>query len=223
LSSDTIAGMALHKATIVAKALEILNREGLDGVTLRRLASELNVQAASLYWHVQSKRELLDEMAEEMLRSHFVSYDPPGSTTPWQTWLMEIAHTLRDALLAYRDGGLVVAGVNPNRAKTFAKLGAFLLTTLHETYGLELEVAGVLVATVLLYTWAAVIEEQTSPPLEEVVQKGPALQQYLSAAMVEELSRLNKPGRTAISFFDQGLGLIITGADKTGQERRQTF
>jgi TetR/AcrR family tetracycline transcriptional repressor len=205
--------MGLQKVTIVAKALELLNRDGLDGVTLRRVASELNVQAASLYWHVQSKRELLDEMAEEMLRSHFVSYDAPDRAIPWQTWLMEIAHTLRDALLAYRDGGLVVAGVNPNRAKTFAKLGAFVLTTLHETYGLELEVAGVLCATVLLYTWASVIEEQTSPPVEELVKKGPALLQYLSAAMVQELSRLNRPGRTATSFFDQGLGLIIAGVE----------
>jgi TetR/AcrR family transcriptional regulator, tetracycline repressor protein len=218
MSSGTIAGMGLHKATIVAKALEILNRDGLEGVTLRRVASELNVQAASLYWHVQNKRELLDEMAEEMLRSHFVSYDPPDSTTPWQTWLVEVAHILRGALLAYRDGGLVAAGVNPNRAKTFAKLGAYLLTTLRQTYNLELEVAGALVATIFLYTWASVIEEQTSPPLEEIVQKGPALQQYLSVAMIQELSRLNGPGRTAISFFDQGLRLIIAGADKMEQE-----
>lgn len=207
--------MALQKAAIVAKALEILNRDGLEGVTLRRVASELNVRAASLYWHVQNKRELLDEMAEEMLRSHFVSYDTPDPTTPWQTWLVEIVHTLRNALLAYRDGGLVIAGVNPNRAKTFARLGAFLLTTLYETYHLDLEVAGTLVATVLLYTWAAVIEEQTAPPLEEIVKKGPAIQQYLSAAMLQKLSRLNRPGRTATSFFDQGLELIIAGVDKT--------
>ncbi len=164
--------MALQKETIVAKALEILNRDGLDGVTLRRVAAELQVKAASLYWHVQSKRDLLDEMAEAMVSSHFVSYETPGGNTPWQSWLMEIVNRLRDALLAYRDGGLVVAGVNPNRARTFARLGAFILTTLHETYGLDLERAGVLCATVLLYTWASVIEEQTSPPLEEIAKRG---------------------------------------------------
>jgi TetR/AcrR family tetracycline transcriptional repressor len=215
--------MALQKATIVAKALEILNRDGLDGVTLRRVASELQVKAASLYWHVQSKRELLDEMAEEMLRTQFVSYDPPDPNTPWQSWLMGMANRLREALLGYRDGGLVVAGVNPNRAKTFAKLGAFLLTTLRQTYGLDLEVAGVLCATVLLYTWASVIEEQTSPPLEEVVKKGPAILQYLPATMVQELSDLDTPGRSAQRFFNQGLHIIIAGAEKTWQERTQTF
>ncbi|GHO99620.1 TetR family transcriptional regulator [Reticulibacter mediterranei] len=216
--------MGLQKETIVTKALEILNRDGLEGVTLRRVAAELQVKAASLYWHVQNKRELLDEMAEVMLRTRLSSYDPPDKSIPWQTWLVDIANRLRDALLAYRDGGLVVAGVNPNRAKTFARLGAFLLTTLHQTYGLELESAGILCTTVLLYTWASVIEEQTSPPMEEIVRKGPAIQQYLSEAMLQELSQLNRrPERTTTSFFNQGLQLIIAGAEKTWQERTQTL
>jgi TetR/AcrR family tetracycline transcriptional repressor len=211
--------MGLQKETIVTKALEILNRDGLEGVTLRRVATELQVKAASLYWHVQNKRELLDEMAEVMLRAQFSSYEPPERSVPWQTWLMDIANRLREALLAYRDGGLVVAGINPNRAKTFARLGAFLLTTLHETYGLELERAGVLCATVLIYTWASVIEEQTSPPMEEIAKKGPSIQQYLSATMLQELSQLNsRPARTMASYFNQGLQMIIAGAEKPWQE-----
>jgi TetR/AcrR family tetracycline transcriptional repressor len=209
--------MALQKEAIVEKALEILNREGLDGVTLRRIASELHVKAASLYWHVRNKRELLDDMAEEMLRSRFASYDPPERNIPWQAWLTGTANKLRETLLAYHDGGLVVAGANPNRAKTFAKLGAFLLTTLCETYDLDLEVAGILCSTVLVYTWASVIEEQTSPPLEELLKKGPAILQYLSPTMLHELSSLSASGKTATDFYNQGLGLIIAGVEKTGQ------
>jgi len=184
------------------------------------VAAALNVQAASLYWHVRSKRELLDEMADEMLRSHFLSYETPDPTmTTWQSWLVGIAQGLREVLLAYRDGGLVVAGVNPNRAKTFARLGAFMLTTLRQTYGLELEMAGILCPTVLLYTWASVIEEQTSPPMEELVKNGPAIVQYLPPAMITDLSRLITTTRTATYFFTQGVQLIIAGAEKTIQQR----
>jgi TetR/AcrR family transcriptional regulator, tetracycline repressor protein len=212
--------MALQKEAIVAKALEILNRDGLDGVTLRRVAAELDVQAASLYWHVRNKRELLDEMADEMLRSHFLSYETPDPTvTPWQNWLLGIALGLREVLLAYRDGGLVVAGVNPNRAKTFARLGAFMLTTLRQTYELELGVSGILCPTVLVYTWASVIEEQTSPSMEELVKHGPAIFQYLSPTMIADISRLTTTGRTAADFFTLGVQLIIAGAEKTLQER----
>ena len=64
------------------------------------------------------------------------------------------------------------------------------------------------------------IEEQTSPPMEEVVKKGLAMQQYLSASLVQELSHLRKPGRTAKSFFNQGLEIIIAGAEKNWQERK---
>ena len=209
--------MRLQKERIVAKALELLNRDGLEGVTLRRVAAELHVKAASLYWHMKNKRELLDEMAEQMLQDRFGNYDLPDRNTPWQVWLMEVANRLRGALLAFRDGGLVVAGVNPNRAKTFARLGAFLLTTLHQTYGLDLEIAGVLCPTVLIYTWASVIEEQTSPTLEEMVKKGPAIQQYMSEAMIRELSGLMNPGKTSVDFFNQGLELIISGAEIKSQ------
>ena len=209
--------MGLTKEEIVHKALEILNRDGLEGVTLRRVAAELHVKAASLYWHMKNKRELMDEMAEEMVRSHFERYDPPDRKTPWQTWLRDVAHGLREALLAYRDGGLVVAGVNPNRAKTFARLGAYLLTTLRQTYGLDLEVAGVLTPTMIVYTWGSVIEEQTSPPLEEIARQGPALQQYLPETVLKELSGLSISGKTTADYFNQGLALIIAGAEKAGR------
>jgi TetR/AcrR family tetracycline transcriptional repressor len=210
--------MTLQKEAIVAKALEILNRDGLEGVTLRRVAAQLNVQAASLYWHVRNKRELLDEMADEMLRSHFLSYETPDPiANPWQSWLLGIAQGLREVLLSYRDGGLVVAGANPNRAKTFARLGAYMLTTLRQTYGLDLELAGILCPTVLLYTWASVIEEQTSPPLEDLMKNGPAILQYLPLTMITDLSRLSTTGRTASTFFTQGVELIIAGAEKTLQ------
>ncbi len=45
---------------IVTRACAILDAEGLDGLTLRRLAGELGVGAASVYWHVDDKDELLE-------------------------------------------------------------------------------------------------------------------------------------------------------------------
>ena len=41
---------------------------GLDGLTLRAIAKELDVQAPALYWHFKNKQALLDEMATEMFR-----------------------------------------------------------------------------------------------------------------------------------------------------------
>ena len=53
----------LDRERIVRRALDLLDEAGLDGLTVRRLASDLGVQDAALYWHVPSKAALLDEMA----------------------------------------------------------------------------------------------------------------------------------------------------------------
>ncbi|HEX8806526.1 MAG TPA: TetR family transcriptional regulator, partial [Candidatus Aquilonibacter sp.] len=58
----------LSRETIVQAALELLNELGIDGLTVRALASRLGVRAPTLYWHVKNKQELLDEMATEVWR-----------------------------------------------------------------------------------------------------------------------------------------------------------
>lgn len=64
----------IDRRQVVDTALRLLNEVGLDGLTLRRIAKELNVQAPALYWHFKNKQELLDEMATEMFRRMTVSW-----------------------------------------------------------------------------------------------------------------------------------------------------
>ncbi|MEO8394207.1 MAG: TetR family transcriptional regulator, partial [Chloroflexota bacterium] len=59
--------MRLNKDQIVRTALQLLDRDGLEGVTLRRLGKELGVQAPAIYWHVANKETLLDELANIIL------------------------------------------------------------------------------------------------------------------------------------------------------------
>ena len=56
----------LDKGTVIAAALELLNEVGMDNLTTRKLAERLKVQQPALYWHFQSKRALLDALAEAM-------------------------------------------------------------------------------------------------------------------------------------------------------------
>ncbi|WP_020494912.1 TetR/AcrR family transcriptional regulator [Sciscionella marina] len=56
----------LSGSVIKAKALEILDSEGLDGLTMRRIATALGVRAASLYGHVATKDELLDSLVDDL-------------------------------------------------------------------------------------------------------------------------------------------------------------
>ena len=56
----------LTRERLVEAALELINQEGLDALSMRALADRLDVKAASLYWHVRDRRELLELLAESI-------------------------------------------------------------------------------------------------------------------------------------------------------------
>src|SRR6266498_5119399 len=59
----------LTRQTMIETALLLLDEVGLDGLTVRRLAAELGVQSPSLYWHIRTKQELLDGMADTIVQA----------------------------------------------------------------------------------------------------------------------------------------------------------
>jgi TetR/AcrR family tetracycline transcriptional repressor len=106
--------VALTRQQVVRTAVALLDEVGLEGLTLRRLATELGVQAPTLYWHVRDKRELLDLMAEAIVVD-LAPHRPasPRHGQPWWEWLAEGSRTMYRALLSHRDAALVVAGNRP--------------------------------------------------------------------------------------------------------------
>jgi AcrR family transcriptional regulator len=66
----------LTRDRIVRAAIELIEREGSDALSMRRVAAELGVAVMSLYNHVPSKAALLDAMAERILAGVIVADDP---------------------------------------------------------------------------------------------------------------------------------------------------
>jgi AcrR family transcriptional regulator len=75
----------------VATAVELLDGEGVDGLTMRRLADRLGSGAMSLYWHVHNKEEVFDLALNSVLE-----YREPPQTVEFQDWRAEVAHMLED-------------------------------------------------------------------------------------------------------------------------------
>jgi TetR/AcrR family tetracycline transcriptional repressor len=96
---------------IVDAALELLNKEGLDRLSTRRLAKELNIQGPSLYHHFHNKAELLGYMAASMVQRTLM---PLNQNVPWDRWLWTLAHATREMVLACRDGARLLASSYPN-------------------------------------------------------------------------------------------------------------
>jgi TetR/AcrR family tetracycline transcriptional repressor len=93
---------------MIETGLRLLGEVGLDGLTVRRLAAELGVQSPALYWHIRTKQDLLNGMADEIIRA--AGMGPPHDGETWQDWLTRRARAYRASLLAHRDGARVVAG-----------------------------------------------------------------------------------------------------------------
>ena len=103
--------MALERGTIVGKALDLLDKVGIDGLSTRRLAAELGVKGPSLYWHFKNMRELFDHMAEALLEPALPA--PDAFPHDWQAWLADGARGIRRAALSHRDGARLLAGATP--------------------------------------------------------------------------------------------------------------
>ncbi|MEV6348934.1 TetR/AcrR family transcriptional regulator C-terminal domain-containing protein [Actinoplanes sp. NPDC051851] len=98
--------MTKSQADVVRVALEILDEQGVAAVSLRAIAQRLGVRMNTVLWHAKSKARLDELMADAVVAG--ASLD--GLPAEWHARATEIAHRYRAALLAHRDGAVVVAG-----------------------------------------------------------------------------------------------------------------
>jgi len=198
--------MALNKEQIIQEALTLLNESGFEGVTLRKLASRLDVQAPALYWHFKNKKTLVNEMAEAILQMEFHDLTGRKNDERWQDWLLDIFNRLRKALLSHTDGGRVVAGAH--LSLTMAELSDRTMNTLVEA-GVNLRQSRLIVLTATRFTFGHVIEEQTIVTEEEMqgFLDEPLNQEYptVTAGIEEYFSA----GKTVDDLFNDGLRLIV--------------
>ncbi|PKQ23761.1 MAG: TetR family transcriptional regulator [Actinobacteria bacterium HGW-Actinobacteria-5] len=84
----------LSKQRVVAEAVRIADREGVDGLSMRRLAGALGAGAMSLYHYVASKDELLDAMIDVV----FEEIELPPAEADWQSAMRQEAASTRQVL-----------------------------------------------------------------------------------------------------------------------------
>ncbi|MGY1623706.1 TetR/AcrR family transcriptional regulator C-terminal domain-containing protein [Geodermatophilus sp. SYSU D00965] len=102
------------REAVVDAALALLAEGGLEAVSFRRIAARLGVSGPTLYWHVDNKRQLMDLMAEELVRRSGRAYAGPAEGQPWWEWLREDARRVFAALTSTRDAPRVLAGNRPS-------------------------------------------------------------------------------------------------------------
>jgi TetR/AcrR family transcriptional regulator, tetracycline repressor protein len=106
-------GAGLSRERVLQAALNLVDHEGVDALTMRRLGRELGVEAMSLYGHVNNKQDLLDGLLERVYDELPRSIATRGT---WQDHLRTTAQLFRQVLWCHpHTVGLVAARPVPSR------------------------------------------------------------------------------------------------------------
>ncbi|MBL1098190.1 TetR/AcrR family transcriptional regulator C-terminal domain-containing protein [Streptomyces coffeae] len=112
---------------IVEEAVALLDEEGIDRLTMRRLADRLGVVAPSLYWHVETKDDVIDLAVDAI----FSEVPPPaGQTADWHDDITTVLTTWRAALLRHPWAAAVPARRRPTIGPNFLAWMELLQATL---------------------------------------------------------------------------------------------
>ncbi len=89
----------LSREAIVKAAIEIADADGLEAVSIRRLATKLDARPMSLYSHIGRKGDLIDLMVDEVIAGAIIPGGPP--TDDWREALRQIAQRTRESTRAH--------------------------------------------------------------------------------------------------------------------------
>ena len=97
----------LTREMLTAAALRIVDRDGLDALSMRRLGSELGVDPMAAYRHIPNKGALLDEVVEAVMSE--IDIDAVDASLPWQDQLRALALSYLAALMAHPHAAPLIA------------------------------------------------------------------------------------------------------------------
>ena len=208
--------MRIVKAEVIATALKLLDEVGVEGLTMRKLADALNIQATSLYWHFANKDALLEGMADALMQS--VATSVPEDE-PWDARLARVACEVRTALLSRRDAARVFAGTYP-LSDNVLRVGSLLIGSLKQA-GADDRVASWGAFTLVYFVIGFVIEEQalgddkTNSDREEAQV---TVEFPLAAIAMREIAGANADQRFAFGLELQieGLKAVLRRSEPAG-------
>ncbi|MFI1735280.1 TetR/AcrR family transcriptional regulator C-terminal domain-containing protein [Streptomyces acidicola] len=202
-SSVSRAHVGLTEERIVAAAMEVLESDGLDGLSLRAVAGRLGVRVNAVAWHVKDKAGLLSAATDAMMADGLPARLPRNP----EERIRRLLKSFRSTLRSHRDGArLMREGFSLARPHQLA-FAEQLNAALRATGRSPKEVAWT-AWTLVYFVISLVNEEQTSPdrtPGVEAAAADPAAFPCL-AETIEYLTGASFDDRFAYS-----VDLILTG------------
>lgn len=204
----------LSQELIVRTGLDVLVREGLEAVSMRRVAQALGTGPASLYAHVATKDELVELMLDQVLEEVPLPAPDPDR---WREQVRELLRAQVRAMQAYpgiaKVAWQVMIPVGPNALRH-----AEALLSLLRAGGLSLTRAAYAADALALYTKAFAYEGSTWTAVDqtEIAARGRQMGEYMSSLPPDAFANMLATGHlftaeTAAERFEFGLDMLLGG------------
>ncbi|HEU5025794.1 MAG TPA: TetR/AcrR family transcriptional regulator C-terminal domain-containing protein [Spirillospora sp.] len=209
----------LTRDQIVDAALDLLDAEGLDGLSMRRLGTRLNSGATSVYWHVANKDELLELALDRVMGEVRVPGPDAGG---WRAAVAGYARDLR-AMIHRHPWTVPLFGaqpmIGPNATRVLDEvIGAFDGAGLT---GMALDNAMSLIADYVIgaagseASWQGAHGTATGedwlralgPYLAEIAERHPRLTAHIREVWVRDTADV------VAERFDYGLSCVLDGIE----------
>ncbi|MDF2752374.1 MAG: Tetracyclin repressor, C-terminal all-alpha domain [Gaiellaceae bacterium] len=200
----------LSRRRVLEAALRIVDSEGLNALTMRRLGRELGVEAMSLYRHVPNKDALLDGIVELIV----LEIEVPHVDGDWKEAARQIVRSYRRAAHSHPNAFPLVTMRPLNTPEGLRRLDATF--EILRRAGLDEPTAIVAFRTLASYTRGFALEEVTgraigAEPLGSDRLDPRALPADEFPRLAELAPRLVAADRDA--EFERGVDLILTGLE----------
>lgn len=214
----------LSRERVVDAAFTVLDRQGLDGLSMRQVAAELGVTVSALYAHVSSK----DDVLELMYTRLFDGFEPPAvDPERWQEEVRAYALEGRRRLLAHRDMARISMAHVPFTAELLPHVEALL--GVFRTAGLPDRIAAEASDLISTYIDGFVLEEgmwrdraaeqnvdTSSPARPDWREMADEMQNYFASLPAEDFPHLRALAGVMVTDssdkrFDIGLEIILRG------------
>ncbi|MEU7900943.1 TetR/AcrR family transcriptional regulator C-terminal domain-containing protein [Nonomuraea sp. NPDC049152] len=215
----------LSRESIVTEAIGLLDAEGVENLSMRRLAQRLNAGATSLYRHVANKDELIELVVDEVYGELRVpDPDDPDAAAGWRAAIAEGAHSLRAMILRHPWvaavlGQVGLASLGPNLGRQSGRILAHFRQA-----GFQAGEAGQAMDTLIAYVIGMTTSEAAylsmlarsgkteqewiaslRPLTEQAVRDEPMLTDLYAAIQGED------PAKTRDANFGYGLERVLDG------------
>ncbi len=196
----------------LAQALMVADDEGIDAVTMRRLARELGVEAASLYHHVRGKEEILDGLVDHVS----AEIELPSAAEGWRPAIRRRSRNTR-AVLRRHPWAVALLASRTTPGPATLRLVEAGIRCFREA-GFSVEDAAHAISAVDSYVHGFVLQEVNLPFRDEaelatitaaIMEQFPSAEfPYLFEMTVEHVLQ---PGYSYGDEFDVGLELVLDG------------